>query len=58
MKRFPLALSLLVSASALTACAGIIDPNADLDEAVMEDPWMDEARRESTPSGVIGDIPD
>jgi len=42
-------------ALSLAACAGLIDPDAELDPEVMEDPWMDEAREESTPQGVMGD---
>ncbi|MBA4801458.1 MULTISPECIES: hypothetical protein [Euryhalocaulis] len=38
----------------LSACA-MIDEDSQLDPEVMEDPWMDEARDNSTPQGVMGD---
>ncbi len=42
-------------AVSLTACAGVIDPDAELDPEVMEDPIMKDAREQSTPEGVMGD---
>lgn len=41
-------------ALSLSACAGVIDPDAELDPEVMEDPIMKNARDESTPQGVMG----
>ena len=40
----------------LSACAGLIDPDAELDPEVMEDPIMQDARDQSTPEGVMGDV--
>lgn len=41
--------------ASLAACAGVIDPDAELDPEVMEDPIMKDARDQSTPQGVMGD---
>ena len=53
MKRVATSLLILGSLLGVSACA--IDPNAELDQAVMEDPWMEQARRDTTPSGAMGD---
>jgi len=55
MKRTAAALTASLFALGLVGCAGIVDPNAELDPEVMEDPWMNEARDNTTPSGVLGD---